>query len=191
MLFDITARKQAEEQVDLGNILFRTAMEKSPNGFLVVGADQRILTCNQRFLDMWKIPAETAKSELDKVLLEAVRVKLKDGQGFLARLEGLYAHPEQEIEDEIEFKDGRIFERHSAALPAPNQHNLGRTFFFRDITERKQDEAKMARLARTDALTGLANRITFLDRLGLALAASRRGDTPFAVHMWIWTISKM
>jgi len=182
MLFDITARKQAEEQVDLGNILFRTAMEKSPNGFLVVGADQRILTCNQRFLDMWKIPAETAKSELDKVLLEAVRVKLKDGQGFLARLEGLYAHPEQEIEDEIEFKDGRIFERHSAALPAPNQHNLGRTFFFRDITERKQDEAKMARLARTDALTGLANRITFLDRLGLALAASRRGDTPFAVH---------
>ena len=55
-------------------------------------------------------------------------------------------------------------------------------FFFRDITERKRDEREMARLARTDALTGLANRATFLDRLNLALAAARRGDTPFAVH---------
>ena len=182
MLFDITARKQAEEQVDLGNTLFRTAMEKTPNGFLVVGADQRIITCNQRFLDMWGIPAETTKAGLDEALSQAVSVKLKDGQGFLAKVEGLHEHPKQAIEDEIEFKDGRIFERHSAALPAHNQQYPGRMFFFRDITERKLDEAKMARLARTDVLTGLANRATFLDRLDLALAASRRGDTPFAVH---------
>ena len=39
----------------------------------------------------------------------------------------------------------------------------------------------MARLARTDPLTGLANRTTLLDRLDLALAVARRGDAPFAV----------
>lgn len=182
MLFDITARKQAEEQVAVGNTLFRTAMEKTPNGFLVVGADQRIIACNQKFLDMWGIPAETAKAGLDEALSQAVSGKLKGGKGFLAKIEGLCEHPEQEIEDEIEFKDGRIFERHSAALPAHGQQASGRMCFFRDITERKQDEAKMARLARTDVLTGLANRATFLDRLDLALAASRRGDMPFAVH---------
>jgi len=182
MLFDITARKQAEEQLDLGNTLFRTAMEKTPNGFLVVGADRRILTCNQRFLDMWGIAGEAGKTHAEEVLLRAIRRNLKDPQRFRTELERLYEHPEQEIQDEIEFRDGRILERHSAGLRDQEQHSLGRMFFFRDITERKRDERKMALLARTDALTGLANRTTFLDRLGLALAASRRGDTPFAVH---------
>jgi diguanylate cyclase (GGDEF)-like protein len=119
---------------------------------------------------------------LDEALLQAASGNLKDPQRFRTELERLYQHPELEIQDEIEFKDGRIFERHSAALPTQNQQHMGRMFFFRDITERKRDERKMALLARTDALTGLANRATFLDRLGLALAASRRGDTPFAVH---------
>jgi len=181
MLFDITERKQAEDQLNFVNTLFQTAMEKSPNGFLVVGADRRILTYNRRFLDMWKIPAETAKTELDEALLQAVSGSLKDARGFLARLEALYEHPEQEVQDEIGFQDGRIFERHSAALLAPDQKYLGRMFFFRDVTERKQNEREMARLARTDPLTGLANRTAFLDRLSLTLAAARRGNIPFAV----------
>ena len=72
MLFDVTERKQAEEQFNFINTLFQTAMEKSPNGFLVVGADRRVLACNQRFLNMWKIPAEAAKTKLDELLLHAV-----------------------------------------------------------------------------------------------------------------------
>ena len=181
MLFDVTERKKAEDQFNFVNTLLARAIEKTPNGFLVVGADRRILTCNRRFRNMWKIPAEAAKTELDEVLLQAVSADLKDPPGFLAALEDLYEHPEREVQDEIEFQDGRIFERHSAALWAQDQHYLGRMFFFRDITERKRDEREMARLARTDPLTGLANRITFLERLGLALAAARRGDTAFAV----------
>ena len=181
ILFDVTARKQAEDQFNFVNTLLATAIEKTPNGFLVVGADRQILTCNQRFLDMWKIPADAARTKLDDVLLEAVTGNVKDPKQFRATLEHLYEHPEQEVQDEIEFQDGRIFERHSAALWAQDQKYLGRMFFFRDITERKRGEREMVRLARTDALTGLANRATFLDRLNLALAAARRGDTPFAV----------
>ena len=181
VLFDVTARKQAEDQFNFVNTLLATAIEKTPNGFLVVGADRHILTCNQRFLNMWKIPAEASKTELDQVLLQAVSGDLKDPQGFRAALERLYEHPETEAQDEIELKDGRIFERHSAALWAKDQHYLGRMFFFQDITERKRNEREMARLARTDPLTGLANRTTFLERLGLALAAAGRGDNPFAV----------
>lgn len=181
MMFDITERKEAEDQFNFINNLFVTAMEKSPNGFLVVSADRRILTWNRKFLDMWRIPAEIATTKLEEVLLRAVSGSLKDPAGFLASLEHLYEHPEREFQDEIEFRDGRIFERFSAALWAQDQQYLGRMFFFRDITERKQNEREMARLARTDALTGLANRPAFLERLDLALAAARRGDTPFAV----------
>jgi diguanylate cyclase (GGDEF)-like protein/PAS domain S-box-containing protein len=50
-----------------------------------------------------------------------------------------------------------------------------------DITERKAAEEKIAQLARTDALTGLANRATFVERLRHAYAATRRGATPFAI----------
>ncbi len=50
-----------------------------------------------------------------------------------------------------------------------------------DITERKTAEEKIARLARTDSLTGLANRSTFVDRLKQAFAAVNRGGNSFAV----------
>jgi diguanylate cyclase (GGDEF)-like protein/PAS domain S-box-containing protein len=50
-----------------------------------------------------------------------------------------------------------------------------------DITERKAAEERIAAMARTDALTGLANRATFNERLQQAFAATRRGGRPFAV----------
>jgi diguanylate cyclase (GGDEF)-like protein/PAS domain S-box-containing protein len=50
-----------------------------------------------------------------------------------------------------------------------------------DITERKAAEEKIALLARTDGLTGLANRTTFVERLRQAFAATRRGASPFAI----------
>ena len=50
-----------------------------------------------------------------------------------------------------------------------------------DITERKAAEEKIATLARTDALTGLANRATFTERLRQTFAATKRGAKPFAI----------
>jgi diguanylate cyclase (GGDEF)-like protein len=51
-----------------------------------------------------------------------------------------------------------------------------------DITERRAAEEKIALLARTDGLTGLANRSTFVERLHQSFAAAQRGALPFAVH---------
>jgi len=48
--------------------------------------------------------------------------------------------------------------------------------------ERKAAEERIAVLARTDSLTGLANRATFEQRLNDAFAAMRHDATPFAVH---------
>jgi diguanylate cyclase (GGDEF)-like protein/PAS domain S-box-containing protein len=50
-----------------------------------------------------------------------------------------------------------------------------------DISERKSAEASIAKLARTDVLTGLANRMTFSDHLRQAFAAAQRGSRAFAV----------
>jgi diguanylate cyclase (GGDEF)-like protein/PAS domain S-box-containing protein len=50
-----------------------------------------------------------------------------------------------------------------------------------DITERKAAEEKITLLARTDGLTGLANRAAFSERLTQACAAAKRGALAFAI----------
>jgi diguanylate cyclase (GGDEF)-like protein/PAS domain S-box-containing protein len=50
-----------------------------------------------------------------------------------------------------------------------------------DVTERKAAEEKITLLARTDGLTGLANRATFTERLNQAFAAAQRGALAFAI----------
>jgi diguanylate cyclase (GGDEF)-like protein/PAS domain S-box-containing protein len=50
-----------------------------------------------------------------------------------------------------------------------------------DITERKEADEQIALLARTDSLTGLANRGALIDSLRKAFAAAKRGANPFAL----------
>lgn len=57
----------------------------------------------------------------------------------------------------------------------------GRVLVFRDVTERRELERELRRLAYTDRLTGLPNRALFHDRLERALAMAKRHDTPVAV----------
>jgi diguanylate cyclase (GGDEF)-like protein/PAS domain S-box-containing protein len=52
---------------------------------------------------------------------------------------------------------------------------------FSDITERKNAEEKIARLAYFDELTGLPNRRLFYDRLSMALASAHRDNHKLAV----------
>ena len=68
---------------------------------------------------------------------------------------------------------------------APVRDKLGRLVEIEgiiiDITERKVAEERIAQLARTDGLTSLANRTTFIERLRQAFAAARRGTNSFAI----------
>lgn len=57
----------------------------------------------------------------------------------------------------------------------------GRVLVFRDITERRELERELRRLAYTDRLTGLPNRALLNDRLERALVMADRHNTPVAV----------
>jgi diguanylate cyclase (GGDEF)-like protein/PAS domain S-box-containing protein len=57
----------------------------------------------------------------------------------------------------------------------------GNVLVFRDVTERRELERELRRLAYTDRLTGLPNRALFHDRLERALAMAKRRDGAVAV----------
>ncbi len=59
----------------------------------------------------------------------------------------------------------------------------GAVVVFQDLTERKAYEAELRRLATTDALTGVANRRFFLERMDHELARFKRLGKPVALLM--------
>ncbi len=76
---------------------------------------------------------------------------------------------------------GRDLELTVTPLADPRGAAAGQIWVFHDVSERREWERNLRRLAYTDPLTGLPNRALFYDRLGQALAVSRRHDTPLAV----------
>ena len=88
----------------------------------------------------------------------SIEFRLRTGDGSVRWAENRYTP--------VRDKDGRLVEVEGIII---------------DITERKAAEDRIALLARTDSLTGLANRATFIDRLRQAFAAARRGANSFAI----------
>ncbi|BBN80675.1 hypothetical protein PA25_06600 [Pseudoalteromonas sp. A25] len=67
------------------------------------------------------------------------------------------------------------------AINEPYSDEVLYAAIFSDITERKNAEEKIARLAYFDELTGLPNRRLFYDRLSMALASAHRESHKLAV----------
>ena len=102
------------------------------------------------------------------------------GAAEKARISG---HGER-LEYRIRHKNGswRVLESTSNAIRGVNSEIEGLVVVNRDITERKRAEEMLTHNAFHDGLTNLANRNLFLDRLGRALAISKRhAEFKFAV----------
>ena len=177
---DITKRIEAEEALRSAVSLLSATLESTADGILVVASDQSISRFNRRFVDMWRIPAELIESRDDKRVLGFVIDQVKDPDAFIARVEDLYAHPEVESFDTIEFNDGRTFERYSGPQFVAGRA-VGRVWSFRDITDRKQAEERIHALAYHDPLTELPNRALFRDRMTQATARADRAHTTVAL----------
>jgi hypothetical protein len=80
----------------------------------------------------------------DAPVLRFVTEQVADPGSFLHRVQYLYEHARETSRDEVSLKDGRTFDRYSAPMFGPDARYYGRVWYFRDITERKQAEARMA-----------------------------------------------
>ncbi|MFM8552955.1 MAG: ATP-binding protein [Nitrospiraceae bacterium] len=138
-LVDVTAQKRAEEGLQRSQTLLAATLESTSDGMCVVDGDRQIVCCNQKFIEMWRIPDSVMATRNDNHLLTFALDQVKDPAKFLAKVRSLYGQPDAESYDVVEFKDGRLFERYSQPHRLDGRV-LGRVWSFRDITERKWGE---------------------------------------------------
>jgi PAS domain S-box-containing protein len=140
---DITERKKTEDELLFKSTLLEAQSETSIEGILVVDSEGKSVLFNKRFGRMWNIPQKILDTRDDEKMLQYVLDQLKDPDRFLEKVTYLYAHKNEKSRDEIQFKDGKVFDRYSSPLIDSNGKHYGRIWYFGDITERKQAEEEL------------------------------------------------
>ncbi|MFZ5775750.1 MAG: PAS domain S-box protein [Thermodesulfobacteriota bacterium] len=146
VLSDITERKQAEQALLFTNAILTTQQEAAIDGILVVDTNGNIVSCNQRFVEMWGIPQELLKPKIDNRILQHVSSQTADYQSFLISTQLLDEHQQEIRQDEVLLADGRVVEFYSAPMIGSDRHLYGRVWYFRDITSRRMEEAERTNL---------------------------------------------
>ncbi len=136
---DLRERKRYEWEARRAVTLLQSTLDSTADGILVIGEQGRILTWNQRFADMWGVPAELMQhQDEDHDLIAQLVEQLIDPAEFLRGLEALRAHPEVESVHLLEFKDGRRLEQYSIGRYLDDSPL--RVWSFRDVTARMAAE---------------------------------------------------
>jgi diguanylate cyclase (GGDEF)-like protein len=177
---EITDRKHAEADVHQTLSLLSATLDATADGILVVDTEGKITSFNRRFAELWRVPERVLSTGDDDVALAFLVEQVADPDGFVAKIRELYAQPEAESEDLVEFRDGRTFERFSTPQRVDGT-TVGRVWSFRDVSQQKRLERELSHQAFHDSLTGLANQALFRDRVDHALVRSARHGTRVGV----------
>jgi two-component system, cell cycle sensor histidine kinase and response regulator CckA len=136
--------------------MLEAQFDTAANGVLVVDGNGTTLMANRRFAEMWDIPQAILDENNDEKMLRYVLDKLKYPDLFIQKVKDLYAHNEEKSRDEIEFNDGRYFDRYSAPMTDKTGKYYGRVWYFYDITGQKVMEKavrqEMAELEKQQAV---------------------------------------
>jgi len=160
--------------------LLEVTLERMEQGVMMVGADGVVEVCNRRAIELLDLPPAmmAAKPAFVEVLefqwaTDEFKHTPEPLKAFV-RAGGILDQPQ--VYDRLR-PDGRVIEVHSVPIAGGG---VLRTYS--DITERKQQEARITHLARHDSLTSLVNRDNFLEQVGAELKHGRQAGDGFAVH---------
>lgn len=139
---DMRTQKKAQREVRKAVTLLQSTLDSTADGILAIGDGGKVLTYNQRFLDMWKIPAEVIEKGDDGLIISQIAGQLSDPEEFVRTVDLLYSQPEAESFSMLEFRDGRRFERYSIGRSIEDVANI-RVWSFRDVSARYAAEAAL------------------------------------------------
>ena len=114
--------------------------DRLSDGILVIRADRSIAYANPAFARLWRVPGELMDFKNDFALVNHVLSQLAEPTRFIHEVERLYSSKDAS-EDELLFKDGRVFSRRSVAVENPGEQPA-RVWIFSDISEVQPAAAK-------------------------------------------------
>ena len=174
-IHDVTDRKEAEREARLA----AQVVESTTEGVMVTDADNRIVSVNPAFTRVTGYTPEEAIGRTP-ALLKSGR---HDAAFYGDIWQALVAHGEWQGEIWNRRKNGEVYPEWLNISVVRDEYGRPshHVAVFSDITAIKQAEERLQRLAHYDALTGLANRTLFLERLEQALTQADRTGERFAV----------
>jgi diguanylate cyclase (GGDEF)-like protein len=171
---NIARRFRAKMKSSDNEILLDTVLNNMSQGVLMFDAKTQVVFCNQRYVEMYRLPNEVARPgctlrDLLNHRMEA-RTFSGDTDEYIASLLSRVAEG-QTFYDIVKLTDGRAF----SIVNKPMQGG-GWLATHEDITERQRAEERIAHMAGHDALTDLPNRILLRERLEHELKRVKRGE---------------
>ena len=160
---DLRERKRYEWEARRAVTLLESTLDSTADGILVIGQEGKLMTWNQRFADLFGIPAELMERDEDRDVVGILAKQLVEPKEFLSTLEDLRSHPEVESVHVLQLKDGRRLEQYSIGRYLDDAPL--RVWSFRDVT---------ARLAAEEAVRDSESRYRLLfeqNAAGVCLAA--------------------
>jgi diguanylate cyclase (GGDEF)-like protein/PAS domain S-box-containing protein len=175
MVQDITDQVQNEERMRLWGSVIQQSME----AIIVCDARLRIVLVNKAFEDITGYSEAEAVGQTPRILHSG-----RQDRAFYVQMWNSVVQTDQwrgEIWNRR--KNGELYMEWlsltaARGLAGEVTHYIG---VFSDITQRKQTEERIQRLAHFDALTGIPNRSLLIDRAGQLLAAARRNGGQVAL----------
>ena len=151
------------------NILLRLAIEQMPLGLSVFDAQDRLVLANRRYAAIWGLPEHLlrAGTAFTRILQATQGTEVPPATPAPAPLDNQAAVRRREWA----MDDGRTVEVVVTSMP-----DGSRVAVHEDVTEQRRNEARVAFLARHDALTGLPNRHAMLEDLERLLMRHARGE---------------
>jgi diguanylate cyclase (GGDEF)-like protein len=150
---------------------FDTALNNMPHGLCMFRSDGRLAVMNRRFREMMSLTDDlVAKGvgapDIVSACVVAGSISAASGRMILGQIENGQA------EDMIT-TDPDPARNRSLSWTFQPMADGGAVVLLEDITERRNAEARISRLARYDELTALPNRVNFRDEIGRLLAQPR------------------